>query len=95
MLRHWGRGPRQGQEELGWQPPKTFELGSWGKVIPYGGQSLTKARWALGRSQGCGYSLPRPKPPSWKQLGCSAQGTEGRGRGSPENGPGWGRKGGD
>lgn len=83
MFWHWWRGPRQGQEELGWQPLKTFELGSWRKVIPHRGQCPTEARWALGRSQGCGYSLPRPKLPSWKQPCCSAQDTE-AGGGDPE-----------
>lgn len=73
-----GKRPPQNPEKQGWQPPKTFELRSWGKVIPNGGQSLTATRGALGQRQGCGYSLPRPKHPPWKQL---CPGHRGRQRG--------------
>lgn len=72
-LWHWGRGPGQAQEELGWQPPpRPLNWGAAGRELPM----EAEARQALGRSQGCGHSPPRPKPPSWKQLCCSAQGTE-------------------
>ena len=79
-----GKGIQAGPKRCWiWQLSKTYELGSWRKGIPYGGQSLTKARRALGRSQGCGYRPPRPQPPSWKELCCSAQDTE-AGGGAPQ-----------
>lgn len=61
-----GKGAPEGQEE----PPKTFELESWRKVIPDGGQRPTEARRTLGKSQSCGHRPPRPKPLSWEQLCC-------------------------
>lgn len=64
-------GPRQGQERLGWQSPKTFELGA-GEGKSYGGQGLTGP---IDTGQGVrvvGTARSRPKP-SWKQLCCSAQ----------------------
>lgn len=88
VLWHWGRGPGQGQEELCWQPLKTFELGSCRKVTPDGGQSEA----GTGQESGLWVQPAQTQTTILETAVLLCPGHRGGGRGSPERGPGWGKE---